>query len=344
MTTQSHALPLPGLDAQDPLAYLAALGCLLAATSQCQREGLPSPTLCFDLAGVPIPTLHGPWSSLDALARALMADLDEIAGRGPSGAARDRFLAFTYPDDKGNAVRDLKPPPKDFRILAETLIDAACPEDRRTADWASATLTDVATDGSKNAKPFALHFTAGQQRFLVVALELLDGADEKARPGSPKRPVDADDLRVALAGPWPHDRALKVFSWSPAQDRAYALRAVDPSNDQKLGTPGADWLALRGIGMLCSAPVGTQTHPEIHTSGVHGRWKTGTFSYPLWSLPMDADAARSLLRHPAVRPPRARDLEDGLARTLPRGVEVLTCRISRSDQGGYGAFSHPLRR
>jgi hypothetical protein len=67
-------------------------------------------------------------------------------------------------------------------------------------------------------------------------------------------------------------------------------------------------------------------------------------SYPIWSVPMDVDAVRSLLRHPAVRPPREVDLEDGLARTLPRGVEVLTCRISRSDQGGYGAFSRPSRR
>ncbi len=336
MTT--HALRLSGLDAQDPLAYLAALGCLLAATSQCERRELPAPKLAFALAGVSVPTLHGPFESLDALADVLMEDLDECAGRG-TDLGRDRFLAFQYDDDKGQPVRDLKPSPIELRQFAQSLLEEGAPGDRRTLDWLAATLTDVAVDGKHNAKPFALHFTAGQQRFLAIALELLDGIDAKPRPSSPGRAVDAEDLRIALEGPWPNDRKLKVFSWSPTQDRAYALRAVDPSGDQKLGTPGADWLALRGIGMLSSAPVG----PEIHTSGVHGGWKTGSLSYPIWSAPMDVDAVRSLLRHPSMQP------EPGSTRgrpvaSLPRGVEVLTCRISRSDQGGYGAFSRPSRR
>lgn len=339
MSEQPHDLRLTGLDAQDPLAYLAALGCLLGATNQCQRAGLPTPKLSFDVAGVPIPTLHGPWSSLGGLAEALMVDLDEIAGRGPTEAPRDAFLAFSYPDDKDEPVRDLKPPPDRLRAFAQGLVDHVSPHDRRTLDWVSAMLTDVAVDNNGGAKPFALHFTAGQQRFLVVALELLDGAENEPRPDSPSRPVDIEDLRIALAGPWPNDRALKVFSWSPTQDRAYALRASNPSTDQKLGTPGADWLALRGIGLLSSAPVGD----EIHTSGVHGRWKTGSFSYPIWPLPIDADAARSLLRHPAIGPAGGGRERARARRTLPRGVEVLTCRISRSDQGGYGAFSRPSR-
>ncbi|MCA9710347.1 MAG: hypothetical protein KDK70_31195, partial [Myxococcales bacterium] len=238
------------------------------------------------------------------------------------------------------AVRDLKPSPECFRSFALGLLEAAAPGRRRTLDWCSATLTDVAKDGSGHAKPFALHFTAGQQRFLVVALELLDGADPKAKPGSPKRAVDADDLRAALVGPWPDDRKLKVFSWSPTQDRAYALRALDPSGDEKLGTPGADWLALRGIGLLSSAPVGSR----IRTSGTHGRWKDGRFSYPIWPMLLDADAVAALLRHPAVREQAEPSAGDTGLRTLPRGVEILTCRISRSDQGGYGAFSRPSRR
>ncbi len=150
------------------------------------------------------------------------------------------------------------------------------PGQRRSLDWTSATLTDVAVDGTGSAKPFALHFTAGQQRFLTVALELLDGSDLERRPSSSKRPVDADDIRAAIFGPWPSDRELKVFSWSPTQDRAYALRAVDPSDDKKLGNPGADWLALRGIAMLSSAPVGTQ----IHTGGVLGSWNCTSSQSP----------------------------------------------------------------
>lgn len=240
----SRKIPLTGLDAQDPLAFLASLGVLLAATDVAARREADSPRMRFEIGARTIPVLDGSFGGEDDLVDVLMADLNAIAGR-EKNAARDPFLTFSYGDEKGNEVHDLKPPPEAFRSFAEDLIAAASPSSRRSLDWAAATLTDVAVDRSGDAaKPFALHFTAGQQRFLTIALELLDGAESKPKPTSPGRPVDADDLRAAVFGPWPNDRTLKVFSWSPTQDRAYALRAIDPSNDKKLGTPGADWLAL----------------------------------------------------------------------------------------------------
>jgi hypothetical protein len=334
--TQATQLRLTGLDAQDPLAFLAALGCLLGAGASCQRKGLGRPTLHFDLVGVPTPILTVAVANADELLDLLAADLDDAGGR--SEGERDPFLAFSYPDGDGSPIQDLKPPPQWFRDVAQAWIADASHESQRTTDWAAAVLTDAAVDNNGAGKPFALHFTAGQQRFLNVAQELLDGAGGK----STERRVDRDDLRAAVFGPWPNNRALKVFSWSPTQDRAYALRAGDPSTDKKLGTPGADWLALRGIGHLSSAPRGDRRGDRIVTSGVLGGWKTGTFSYPIWRSPLDEDAVRSLLRHPAIRPDaRARPAE---VRSLPRGVEVLTCRISRSDQGGYGSFSRPTWR
>lgn len=336
MTHEEGTVRLTGLDGQDPLAFLAALGCLLAASERCRAADIVAPTLSFEMAGVVTPVLRGAFADGDVLLDMLCADLDEIAGR--SGPPRDAFLTYSYPDDSGKPVQDLKPPLEHFRKAAQEWIVGCMEQNRRTVDWAAATLTDVAVDRSKGAgKPFALHFTAGNQRFLTVALELLDGGGNK----SSERPVDREDLRAALFGPWPNDRALKVFSWSPTQDRAYALRAIDPATDQKLGTPGADWLALRGIGLLSSAPIRT----EIRTSGVHGKWKTATFSYPIWPSPLDVDVVRALLRHPGILP-HGEDRPTGgtAARTLPRGVEVLTSRISRSDQGGYGSFSRPSRR
>ncbi|MFO7567015.1 MAG: hypothetical protein R6X02_30500 [Enhygromyxa sp.] len=334
--TQTTQIQLTGLDPQDPLAYLASLGCLLAVSSQCLRAKLERPTMRFDLDGVGTPTLEGPFEDAEGLLDLLVADLDELAGRGDS--PRDPFLTFEYPDGSDKGVHDLKPPPDRFREFAEEQIERASHDSRRTVDWAAAVLTDVAVDGNGGGKPFALHFTAGNQRFLNIALELLDGCGSKAA----EAPVGREDLRAAVFGPWPNDRALKVFSWSPTQDRAYALRAENPADDKKLGTPGADWLALRGVGLLSSAPKRTPRGSSIQTSGVEGRWKSATFSYPIWTKPLDADAVRSLLRHPAVRASEAKRGTD--RRTLPRGVEVLTCRISRSDQGGYGAFSRPSRR
>lgn len=335
--TTFDAHRLTGLDALDPLGFLAALGCLAALTDAAEDKGLPPPTLSFEPHTPAVAIIAGPYSDLDALLEHLEYDLERVSGR--SGGSRDPFLAFAYPDDDGKDVRDLKPPPSFFRTQAQAWLARAGISNRRTVDWAAATLTDVAVDGGgKSAKPFALHFTAGQQRFLSVANELIDGSDAKPKANSPGRPLDRDDLRVTLIGPWPNDRTLKVFNWSPSQERAYALRAHDPSGDKKLGTPGADWLALRGITLLTSAPVGDQ----IQTSGVHGGWKSGTFSYPIWTTPMDADTVRSLLRHPALRAD-PQGVSATARRTLPRGVEVVTCRISRSEQGGYGSFSRPSR-
>lgn len=334
---ENVSLRLPGLDALDPLGYLAALGCLAALTDSATEAGLPPPALAFERRSPAVAVITGPYANLEQLLEHLVRDLDDISGRAQR--PRDSFIAFAYPDADGKDVRDLKPPPDIFRAAAQTWISTAKSTDRRTTDWAAATLTDVAVDGvGKSAKPFALHFTAGQQRFLTIANELLDGIDPKPKSGSPGRPLDVHDLRATLLGPWPNDRTLKVFNWSPAQERAYALRAQDPSGDKKLGTPGADWLALRGITMLTSAPVGEQ----IQTSGVHGGWKSGTFSYPIWADPLDADTVRSLLRHPALRAEGQR-VSAAARRTLPRGVEIVTCRISRSEQGGYGSFSRPSR-
>jgi hypothetical protein len=329
-----QAIELTGLDAQDPLAFLASLGCLLATSERCRLARLPAPRMRFELGEALRPILQGELGGADELLDMLAADLDAIAGRG--GGVRDPFLGFCYPDKAGDPVHDLKPPPGEFREQAREWLKTGSLNERRSLDWAAAMLTDVAVDNSGKGKPFALHFTAGQQRFLTIALELLDGTGSK----SAVRAVDREDLRVAVFGPWTNDRELKVFSWSPTQDRPYALRAVDPSGDQKLGTPGADWLALRGIGLLSSAPI----RDKIATGGVHGEWKTGTFSYPVWPSWLDEDAVRALLRHPSIRDDQTEVIGRAATRTLPRGLEVLTCRISRSDQGGYGAFSRPARR
>ncbi|MGB1016530.1 MAG: type I-G CRISPR-associated protein, Cas3-extension family [Nannocystaceae bacterium] len=323
-----QTIRLTGLDAQDPLAFLAALGSLLAATEQCRAAKRAAPTMSFTTGATFEPAIHGSFEGSEDLLDSL--DRDRAAFADPSHP--DPFLSFSYKDAKGNEVYDLKPLPEEFQKFAQAQIDTSTADNRRTLDWAAATLTDVAKDNNGNSKPFALHFTAGNQRFLTIARELLYGAGKTKA----QRAVDREDLADAVFGPWPNNRHLKVFNWSPVQDRPYALRAIDPAKDPKRGNPGADWLALRGVAMMSSAPVGT----KIVTSGVHGQWKSADFSYPVWTHPLDVDAITMLLRHPGVR--RKIDGHSSTtSRTLPSGVRVLTCRISRTDQGGYGSFSRP---
>jgi len=330
--TELREFVLGGLDALDPLAYFAALGCLSAITERARCEGLERPLLAWDRGSVVRARLYAPVQNDAELVGVLSRDLDVCAGR-VEGGNEDRFLSFSYEAGSEAEVRDLKPRPADFRSQALEAVSSALPMRRRTCDWFAATLSDVAVDGKGNAKPFAFHFTAGQQRFLAVAHELMHGGDKVSG-------VSEKDLSEAIFGPWKAERKLKAFRWSPTQERLYALRASDPSDDKPLGTPGADWLALRAMTLISSAPMGKR----IVTGGVRGGWKDGVFTYPVWETPVDYDAVNSLLRHPALGSDNdSKSTTHTVRRTVPAGIELFTVRIVRSDQGGYGAFTRPVR-
>jgi hypothetical protein len=218
-------------------------------------------------------------------------------------------LALSY-----GKKRDLKPPPPGFRDYLVELLAESTPANRRAVDWASAFATDIAVDNKGNTKPTALHFTAGQQQFLQMANELTDG-------------VTLEDFREALEGPWKYERPLPVMGWDATRSRDYALRASDPSTDKKLGVPGADWLALRGLIFLPAVPRG----PRVVTTGCGGGWKNGWFRWPLWTVPLTSAVIRSVLR-------QSWD-EISVPERHARGVGVVfVSGIKRSDQGGYGAF------
>ena len=288
---------LPGLDGANPLGFFAALGVLEALSDQ----GVAA-TLSWVDEGVWHPVVDG--LAHDELSRVVdLLERDRIAcGMEPA-------LRLEY-----EGRRDLKPPPAVYRVYLKELVLAAHPERRRGVDWGLAFATDVAVDNNGRTKPTALHFTAGQQQFLGMVRALIQG-------------LTREDLIEALTGPWTHSRQLPVMGWDATLSRDYALRASDPSTDKKLGVPGADWLAVRGLLCLPTAPVGTR----IITTGCVGGWKTGRFRWGLWATPLARDAVRSLLRL---------DLEDMPApERVARGVAVVfSCGIRRSDQGGYGSF------
>jgi hypothetical protein len=287
---------LTGLDGANPLGFLAALGVL-----EVLHERNHSTRLQWLDEGGWRPALVGFESGLDEL----IACLDEDR----ASCATEPAIALEY-----DGKRDLKPPPQGFRSHLEDLVANASPGRRRGVDWATAFATDVARDNNGNTKPTALHFTAGQQQFLKMVCELVEG-------------VTPDDLREALVGPWRYKRPLPVMGWDATANRDYALRASNPSTDKKLGVPGADWLAVRGLTFLPSFPVKTR----VLTTGCSGGWKTGRFRWSLWTVPATRDVVRSALLLPvAEMSPQERE---------GRGIgAVFSCGIKRSDQGGYGTF------
>lgn len=291
-----HDVVLKGLDGSNPLGLLAALGVLEGAT-----DSVSDARMSWHYEGGWRPVLTSTHADLDMLIERLDTDRRRCID--------DPALSLKY-----QGRRDLKPPPGGFREYLVQLAGEATAASRRSVDWASAFATDVAVDNNGNTKPTAQHFTAGQQQFLQMVMDLVNK-------------VTMDDLREVLAGPWKYERSLPVMGWDATSSRDYALRATDPSTDKKLGVPGADWLAIRGLIFFPTVSRGSR----VMTTGCVGGWKNGRFRWPLWTVSVNALVIHSLLRQ---------DVE-GMTQQerKARGIgEVFTSGIKRSNQGGYGSF------
>jgi hypothetical protein len=301
-------LVLTGLDAKNPLGFMAALGALNALADR-RGPDAPEPKLGFRTGGSYVPAIfNGP--DREGLVDVLLDDLRSF--RAEPAIEKMRYRKES---GKGAEAHDLKPPKGLYGRYLKELVETGS---ARSLAYAAAFATDVALDNNGNTKPTALHFTAGQQEFLAMITDLIAGVGE-------------DDLIEALFGPWTYTRPLPVLQWDNASARDYALRASDPSKDKKLGVPGADWLAFRGLPFFPVVPDESKT--RIATTGCYGGWKTGGFRWPVWRAPLTRPVIRALLSSEAI-------FEADPASLRARGVEVVfEVGIRRSDQGGYGSFT-----
>lgn len=302
----SAELELPALDGTNPLGFLAALG-VLDVLHRAGRE----PTVRWSADLVPTPVLRGVTGE-DELVELIDADrarwADSVVLRGPSGTPLD----------------DLKPPPGVPRDWAGDVV-GTLGESRADADLFCALLAEGAVDGKGNGKPTHLHFTAGQQKFLVMVRELAGR-------------VDAERIREAVFGPWREDSPLPSLSWSSHGERVYALRALNPSTEKRLGVPGADWLGFLGLVFFptCALIRNGAQQVTLRTTGCDRAWKRSHLRWPLWTVPLERDTVWSLVGDSAVVGQGRKPSPDELR---VRGVrQVMQAPIRRSDQGGYGSF------
>ena len=297
----------PGLDGQNPLAFLAALGLLRVLTDDASARGVSPPRLAFSNEALAVLTTD---LDLDAIIAQVLDD----AVRQECNAAL--ALAYTkagarVPRDHPEAMCDLKP----TKEIARELLDRCACGGAREASLAAAWFSELAQDRGGNTKPTAFHFTAGQQAFLDMVETL-------------RRQVTASDVREALDGPWLNTSQLPSLSWDATVSRNYALRAGDPSKEKRGSIPAANWL---GVIALEFFPV-VADRGRLVTTAVVGGWKDSSFYWPLWSAATTANAVASLLRVDA----RSWSAEERAALGISR---VHSSKISRSDQGGYGSFA-----
>ncbi|MGI8721832.1 MAG: type I-G CRISPR-associated protein, Cas3-extension family [Geodermatophilaceae bacterium] len=288
-------LRLSGLIGTNPLGLFAALG----AIDVVRRSGRPG-RLRWTEDIEPQAVLEG------------VVDLDTLAAL--IDADRATWMSspvLTWGPD-GTAMADLKLNQSDLRAWTSAVVSAG---DRCHSDLQGALVAEGGLAGKGESKPTHFHFTAGQQKFLLMARELASL-------------VTATDARIALNGPWPRSSVLPVLGWEAGGDRVYALRGTDPSTDKKTGTPGADWLAFLGLTFF---PVAAR-HGRLETTACSTGWKQGWFRWPLWTSALTPDVIRSVLADETLW-----GLDDTHLRL--RGVaRVMQAPIRRTDQGGYGSF------
>lgn len=290
-------LPMTGLTADDPLAFLAALGVLRVVARHDRSAALSW-------------ARDGAWR---ARLRTTVEDVPALLAEDAQRWVDHPALAFAVDADR--KIQDLKHPPEVFRAQLREAIGRLT-DDREEVDFLAAYATGVAVDGSGQTKPTALHFAAGQQRFLDVAL-----ADLPL--------VSTDGLRATLTGDGLTAKAAKSFRWRAAAARERAYLHVDPSKVSEDQDPDREWLAFQGLPMLPSAPEGKR----IVTACFEGRGKDFRMTWPVWGSWLTEAAVRGLL----VRGGAWDGLEAGRRAALGV-VEVLRAQVERSDQG-YGSFA-----
>lgn len=289
-------IELSGLDGRNPLAYFAALGCL-AGVTRVRPE--TAPRLSWGGGPLPRPALDADGLDADDLVAALEAD--RVAWEGVP------VLCFEdSPDVKLNATDQRR-----YLLACRDADDGG-----RSAELVTSLIAEGTFAKTGDGKPTDLHFTAGQQKFLVIARQL-------------QAQVGPADMAEALFGPWRYERPLPTFGWDMTDDRVYAYGFSDPAKTKKLTVPGADWLGLLGLAAYPARGLGDQSSP----AGASGSWKRGRFRWALWSAPLNWSAAWSLVQ-------TGFDLA-ALGRIGTGVFRVYEAGIRRSDQGGYGSFAPP---
>ncbi|MCY3849254.1 MAG: hypothetical protein OXF75_00450 [Acidimicrobiaceae bacterium] len=295
--TDSDGTLLSGLPGNNPLGFLAALGVQTALDTQGRKCAM-----YWTDQPIPQPVLE-PAVDLAEIAEAVLV----VAARWLDGPALDETIDPKL-KLKSQEIREYL---EQGRAAGSSGLLAVC------------LLAEGSLDRSQIAKPSDFYFTAGQQKFVSIARTSLGEVTE-------------DEVVADAGSPWCYLGDRDSLMWDTVDDRDHALSASDPSKSKKPTNPGAEALAIIGLGRFpCFASSG-----RTLTQGCSGTWKDGAFTWPLWGVPASSRTVGSLLGH--VAPEGTESERRRLKWYRAWGINrVLQSQIRRSDQGGYGTFGPP---
>lgn len=273
-------VPLRGLDGRNLLAFLTAVGALVALEQKLRGVLLSwdprtfRPTMFLPAGNTAV---EAPTDSEDRFATMLLCVLNVLA----DGAER-----FAWDDIKvgTNGCRPRSRTEFRDRAMLPAANAARQLGDRGRADFIAGLGSDAG--GSERELGYtALCVITGDsnQNFLRFMRDL-------------HAQVTAGHLKSALFAPWKYREQGRSFRWDPTEDRRYALRASDPAKGRDKEIPamwGANRLAFEALACLPCFPRGRRVRTTAFEDERVIRW-------PLWSPRIDLSTLRSLLAHPAV--------------------------------------------
>lgn len=253
---------LIGIDAANPLGFLAALGTLRSL-----HLGRPEwqPKLAWIARDVWRPRLD---IAMDISREDLLSGLDDCMQNSPGqdALALGDSIKFT-PDEFRDACRDALAKAsaghqETLRFFAALGSEAKLTDDGLIADTALRTMSG-----------------AGHQHFLQF-MRILTAETNHAH------------LNKALFMPWQWDDPKPSLRWDPSDDRRYALRWRNPSNDNISTVRGANRLAIEALPLF---PTTVRSN-QLKTTGFTGSGSRNTFwTWPVWRGALDADTVTSVL-------------------------------------------------
>lgn len=295
-----QGLLLNGLDGSNPLAFLAAVGALRTLA-----HALPTTNWRMKWVrhnGLWAPALSGNQTITEE-------HLVELLASALQGETTPEF----------DFSRNLNVSSKVFRRVAVEAQDVSSSVDRRYADFvASFGCELLSTYDKKNIQDTALRTMsgAGHQHFLGTMKQLV-------------RTTKAEHVRRALFEIWDYADEKLGLRWDPEEDRRYALRWDNPSDDAPKTVRGANRLAVEALPLFPTAPGDRR----LETTGFSRQQGAVVFTWPIWEDALSVDVMRSLFALPDMHkaaPDRANLYAMGV-------VEVY--RSQRISVGKYRNFT-----
>ena len=297
---------LDGLRANDPLAFLAAVGTVRALDS---AETTDRPKLSWTRVGSNwTPTLHvkeelSREQLLDTLTEYLTDDQDAL-----------RYTMSNDPSIKRNKLSNLDP--EEFQELLATV-------ELRSEDEQA--LAAYGTDAFRNHSEIA-EFSPREQGTAVTRLDIVEFSGPLCFLKGQRRLLDETTqakLRETLFELWEFSddaSGHRTMRWSPTDAKRGAYTGVDPTNLDSQTVHGANRLAIEGSRLYTVVPhvAGGETVGFVQLeTGEH------VFQYPIWSAPVGVTTIQTLLAHPelmSIDP--APEKVQGVERALRAEVEV----------------------